>query len=381
MLNANQLKQSMLSFKNFEDTVERPSQKTGLMDTGATAQSGTSASTMLGSLAKYVGGLFESSPAIEATAVQADTTTEATPSMGINGPLEFGDMEKGSSPRIQQEEVGDLQISGGFAEGLGNELSKLGKVWAEQQALSKQDPDLGKDQDDVLGSFGDPKAGAEAIDLLKGEISKGEGTTDADAKKQGEGLTGYDIVYGYGEYGKPEKPLTEMTMAEVEAYQRQLIDATRGKIPGQDSDKGTSAVGKYQLTFSNLFGKGGSAANPTDNSWMKKAGITADTKFTPEVQERLADVVLREAGLNKYLSDGNMQAFQDRLSGKWASIAKSDGSGTYKGQAAPTTIDILSDIMSNMRSSKLRPRARPSRPGTTPQPTGLMVPPRPRMRP
>jgi len=47
-----------------------------------------------------------------------------------------------------------------------------------------------------------------------------------------DGYSGYNTTYGYGKYVKPNKPLTEMTLGEVYEYQKKLIKATKGEIPG-----------------------------------------------------------------------------------------------------------------------------------------------------
>ncbi len=52
----------------------------------------------------------------------------------------------------------------------------------------------------------------------------------------------------------------------------------------------STAVGKYQFISGTLA------------DILPKAGISPDEKFTPEVQDKLADVLLEEAGLSKYIS-------------------------------------------------------------------------------
>lgn len=73
------------------------------------------------------------------------------------------------------------------------------------------------------------------------------------------------------------KPLTEMTIAEVRALQKDLIKLTKGRIG--KGDLGTSAVGSGQMIGSTL------------ESNLKALGIPEDQwdkiKFTKELQERL----------------------------------------------------------------------------------------------
>ena len=176
-------------------------------------------------------------------------------------------------------------------------------------------------------------------DLLD-RIAFGEGARPdllAQQGKLGIGSTPYDMVLGYGTYAKPSKPITDMTMSEVFEYQKELINATKGKL----SSGASSAVGKYQFISTYLYGLGGSATEPKDNSWMTKAGLKATDKFTPEVQERLGRIVLSQAGYNRFLNSNRTKAdgrkFQNRLAAKWASVAKAGTKeGAYEGQSVHT---------------------------------------------
>ena len=71
------------------------------------------------------------------------------------------------------------------------------------------------------------------------------------------------------EYGKK---LTDMTLAEVKEF-----GAKRSA-----KSKNSGAVGRYQFMPSTLFGKGG---------LVEESGLPMDTKFTPEVQEKLQDLL------------------------------------------------------------------------------------------
>ena len=176
-------------------------------------------------------------------------------------------------------------------------------------------------------------------DLLD-RIAFGEGARPDLLAKQGKlgiGSTPYDMVLGYGIYAKPSKPITDMTMSEVFEYQKELINATKGKLSSGPS----SAVGKYQFISTYLYGPGGTADKPKSNSWMTQAGLTATDKFTPEVQEVLGRLVLKEAGYNRFLNSNRTKAdgrkFQNKLAAKWASVAKAGKKeGAYKDQSVHT---------------------------------------------
>lgn len=95
---------------------------------------------------------------------------------------------------------------------------------------------------------------------------------------------GADTVYGFGQYGRPSKPLTQMTIGEVQDFQRgTLIPATRGKV-GAGPDKGTGAVGTYQIVYSTLQQYAPRVLGP---NWR-------NTPFTAEVQDRIARAIYED---------------------------------------------------------------------------------------
>ena len=203
-------------------------------------------------------------------------------------------------------------------------------------------------------------------DLLE-RIAIGEGAKPELLKlqdKHGIGTTQYDMVYGFGDYVVPSKPVSQMTMKELFDYQKDLINATKGKVPG--TKYGTSAVGKYQLVKTSLFGKGGTAEKPGKNSWADKLGLKADTVFTPEIQEKLGMLVLKEAGYNSYIrGKKSEESFLNGIASKWASVEGSTANqhiATKKSDLRPILADIKSLITTRENTnveSSLRPRSRP----------------------
>jgi len=89
------------------------------------------------------------------------------------------------------------------------------------------------------------------------------------------GRNPYETVFGYGKYGSPEKPLTDMTIREVLAFQDKLRNNTRGVISG-----GTSAVGAYQFLKDTL----------AKNAQIVFGPAYMSQKFTPETQDKLAQL-------------------------------------------------------------------------------------------
>ncbi|MCO6384263.1 hypothetical protein [Oceanicola sp. 502str15] len=122
------------------------------------------------------------------------------------------------------------------------------------------------------------------------------------------GAAGYDAVV-YSATIKPPRRPTEMTLAEIYAW----IDAT----PGQNH-----AIGRYQFIPITL------------RRLVDHLGAPPDTRFTPDVQNALADQLLREAGLTRLLS-GEMRrtTFMNRLAAIWAGLPTSSGQSHYHGHA------------------------------------------------
>lgn len=101
----------------------------------------------------------------------------------------------------------------------------------------------------------------------------------------GGGATNYDTVYGNGAYAKPSMPITGMTMGQLQDFQRNsLIPATRGKV-GAGEEKGTGAVGAYQIVYGTLKNY---APRLFGENWQS-------VPFTPENQERLAEAIYNDA--------------------------------------------------------------------------------------
>jgi len=184
------------------------------------------------------------------------------------------------------------------------------------------------------------------------KIAIGEGATVDKLNQQkqfGIGTSKYDMVYNYGKSLAPSKPITQMTLSQLFDFQNQLINATRGKIKGQSKNKGTSAVGKYQVTKTSLFGSNGTPENPEKNRWADKLGLTPDTIYSPEIQEKIGMLALREAGLDSFIKGTrNENAFQDRIASIWASVSTSSG-GDVHGQGVTTFKKDLSPLFQQVK--------------------------------
>ena len=93
-----------------------------------------------------------------------------------------------------------------------------------------------------------------------------------------------DVVYGFGEYARPPKPISSMTIGEVQNFQKnELIPATRGEI-GKGPRIGTGAVGTYQIVYGTLRDYAPKVLGP---NWR-------NVPFTADVQDRIAKAIYED---------------------------------------------------------------------------------------
>lgn len=122
------------------------------------------------------------------------------------------------------------------------------------------------------------------------------------------GSKGYDAVQ-HGAKIRPDAPPTALTVQDIYDW----IDDT----PGQPH-----AIGRYQFI------------PPTLRMLVQRLNIDPKTRFTPDVQDRLADALLRDAGLIRFL-DGSLgrEAFMNNLAKIWAGLPNDTGRSHYHGVA------------------------------------------------
>ena len=169
-------------------------------------------------------------------------------------------------------------------------------------------------------------------------IARGEGTSDEQARKKGYS-SGYDVTLGYGAYGgKTAKPLTEMTLAEIEQHQTKMLADPKNKL-------NSSALGKYQFTRSTLFGSG------KDIGELARLGISKDEKFTPELQDRLALALIWEQTEQFKKGSISQSQYQNVLAGRWASIARADTGLSQYRQRVGTTSSDLAEILPGIKNA------------------------------
>jgi muramidase (phage lysozyme) len=161
------------------------------------------------------------------------------------------------------------------------------------------------------------------------QISRGEGTSDEMARSKGF-ASGYDVTLGYGAYGgKTDKPLSEMTLSEVQAHQKKMLADPKNTM-------NSSAVGKFQVVSGTL------------KDAMKDLGLDPNQKYDQKTQDMIGEYLLKRRGLDK-LRSGEISAeqFQLNTSKEFASVADPrTGQGYYAGQrkAHTTTADFQAAV-------------------------------------
>jgi len=139
----------------------------------------------------------------------------------------------------------------------------------------------------------------------------------------------YDIQQGEGKQAAVQ--LTKMTVDQVLALQDQR--RKKGLKKGE-----STAVGAYQIVQSTLKEK------------IAQLKIQGDQMFDKDLQDQLADSLIKQAGYDEYAANPTpdaKKAFVKRLSGIWAGIPKDAGGQTgLPGNQNKTTIDFDTAINS-----------------------------------
>jgi hypothetical protein len=133
---------------------------------------------------------------------------------------------------------------------------------------------------------------------LRAEARIGFGANDVDFLNlvgQIEAPQGFGAVSGFAP-ALPERPLVEMTLDEVLAYQREI--RALGTL--------SSAMGRYQFIY------------PTLSRLRSELGIAGDLRFDPEVQTYLARFLMHDCGF--YDADRDLEALANCLARVWAAL-------------------------------------------------------------
>lgn len=188
-------------------------------------------------------------------------------------------------------------------------------------------------------------------------LAHGEGTSDVRAQRMGF-TSGYDISFAYGKYNpRGHKPISEMTIGEVKALQRNMIrnQASLG-IP---SIKRSSAIGKYQLIQSTL------------QEQQRKLGLSDSDVFSPEVQDLMGKSLLQRRGLNEFMQGRiSSRTFQRNLAKEWASVEDPSSGKSFYGQSVGTPTERIQSAISGV--SKVPTSTAPSPSVTSPTMSSLL---------
>ncbi|SDY31368.1 hypothetical protein [Citreimonas salinaria] len=149
------------------------------------------------------------------------------------------------------------------------------------------------------------------------------------------GRAGFDAVQHGAKIPPPNAP-TRMTIAEIYAW----IDAT----PRQPH-----AIGRYQFIPSTL------------RALVEALEIDPATRFSPAVQDRLADRLLAQAGMHAFKSGAlSRDRFMLNLARIWAGLPTASGKSFYEGYAgnsATMSWQSFETAMADIFPARPRPQA------------------------
>lgn len=137
------------------------------------------------------------------------------------------------------------------------------------------------------------------------------------------GAKGYDAVHVGAKRKLPKRP-TQMTLREINVWVR--------ATPGQPH-----AIGRYQIIPSTM------------KELIRRSGVSPQTVYSPRVQDAFADILLKDAGIDRFLK-GRMsrKKFMNNLAKIWAGLPTSDGKSYYDGYAGNRATITLTFYRSQM---------------------------------
>ena len=136
----------------------------------------------------------------------------------------------------------------------------------------------GRDASGGAGSTGEGAAHPEASKALGDAIARAEGTFKG----------GYDTTLGYGKWGTPSKPLSQMTLDEVYDFGMQMRRAQYATGQFARFSDTSSASGRYQIVGSTM------------RDAMRALGLKGSDLFNPENQDRMMRWIARRQGLGAW---------------------------------------------------------------------------------
>ena len=140
------------------------------------------------------------------------------------------------------------------------------------------------------------------VRALLHQIARGEGVDDDRARLHGF-ASSYDVPFNYGRFARQTKPLTQMTLGEVDELQTRVLAHPDNRLDA-------SPMGRYQFVRLTL------------RDLKTELGLNDNLIFDARLQDMLGSRLLERRGLRDYM-DGQISesAFQLELAKEWASIA------------------------------------------------------------
>lgn len=139
---------------------------------------------------------------------------------------------------------------------------------------------------------------------ISGEAySPSSGILDLIAQSEGtKNRRGYNETLDYGRWTGGDRNLTQMTLDQIDALQTKMLANPENRAL-YGNGKGSSAVGQYMTTRETL------------RDFRSQLGLKGSDFFTPEVQDRIAQEMVRQTG-------GDVS----KLQGRWEGLKKVDSS-------------------------------------------------------
>ena len=198
--------------------------------------------------------------------------------------------------------------------------------------------DLPKSIEDNIDPFSNQSSGKKssmmALPMQTGNFEKDLLNVIGTAESGKKGDEGYDVQFK-GAKVKANKPLTEMTIGEIQAHQKAMLKG------GSKS----SAIGRYQFISS------------TFNSVAKQLGLDPNQKFDKETQDKMALALLNQGGRLDKFKSGRLSKgkFENYISSQWASVYNTSGRGAYDGDGLNKAYASVSPVLNGYttKSSEL----------------------------
>lgn len=172
-----------------------------------------------------------------------------------------------------------------------------------------------------------------AQEALRSETTDGTDRALLDLIGGAEAPQGYDTVF-HGSRVQPPQPVTSLTLDQVLEWQKASVAA------GSES----SAVGRYQFIGDTLEGL------------KRNLGLSGDERFSAALQDRLALELLREAGLDQFKVDGDIERFGNSIAQIWAGLPQLTGDNAglsvYEGDGLNSATISLAAFASGLEGAR-----------------------------